>query len=75
MFSALFRKSITDLTRRKSRTFFTVATLALAVTGIGLFALPGLMDRSMHAAVRVRQAARPDGLHASACCRMSGSGS
>jgi len=49
--SALLRKSITDLTRRKSRTFFTVATLALAVTSIGLFALPNLMDRSMHAAV------------------------
>jgi len=49
--SALLRKSITDLTRRKSRTFFTVATLTLAVTSIGLFALPNLMDRSMHAAV------------------------
>jgi len=49
--SALLRKSVTDLTRRRSRTFFTVATLALAVTSIGLFALPNLMDRSMHAAV------------------------
>jgi putative ABC transport system permease protein len=49
--SALLRKSITDLTRRRPRTFFTVATLALAVTSIGLFALPNLMDRSMHAAV------------------------
>ena len=29
--SALLRKSITDLTRRRSRTFFTVATLTLAV--------------------------------------------
>src|SRR5512142_738901 len=51
MSSALLRKSITDLSRRKSRTFFTVATLALAVTSIGLFALPTLMDRSMQAAV------------------------
>ena len=51
MSSALLRKSITDLTRRKSRTFFTVATLTLAVTSVGLFALPNLMGRSMHAAV------------------------
>jgi putative ABC transport system permease protein len=49
--SALLRKSITDLSRRRSRTFFTVATLTLAVTSIGLFALPTLMDRSMRAAV------------------------
>jgi hypothetical protein len=49
--SALLRKSITDLSRRRSRTFLTVATLTLAVTSIGLFALPTLMDRSMHAAV------------------------
>ena len=51
MSSALLRKSITDLTRCKSRTFFTVATLTLAVTSVGLFALPSLMGRSMHAAV------------------------
>ena len=51
MASALLRKSITDLTRRKSRTFFTVATLTLAVTSIGLFALPNLMGRAMHTAV------------------------
>ncbi len=51
MSSALFRKSITDLTRRRSRTVFTVATLTLAVMSIGLFALPNLMDRSMRAAV------------------------
>lgn len=51
MSSALLRKSITDLTRRKSRTFFTVATLTLAVASIGLFALPNLMGRAMHTAV------------------------
>lgn len=51
MVSALTRKSITDLGRRKSRTVFTVATLALAVASIGLFALPALMNRAMHAAV------------------------
>src|SRR5215831_215788 len=51
MVSAISRKSITDLSRRRSRTFFVVATLALAVASIGLFALPSLMNRSMHAAV------------------------
>ena len=51
MQSALFRKSVTDLTRRRSRTFFTITTLTLAVMSIGLFALPSLMGRSMHAAV------------------------
>ena len=49
--SALSRKSITDLSRRRSRTFFAVATLALAVTSIGLLALPTVMNRSMQAAV------------------------
>ena len=34
MLSAPTRKSVTDLGRRKSRTFFTVATLALAVAGM-----------------------------------------
>jgi putative ABC transport system permease protein len=51
MRSALLRTSIADLTRRRSRTFFAVATLTLAVTSIGLFALPSLMDATMHAAV------------------------
>lgn len=51
MLSALLRKSTTDLTRRRSRTLFTVATLTLAVTSIGVFALPSLMDSAMHAAV------------------------
>jgi putative ABC transport system permease protein len=50
--SALLRKSITDLTRRKARTFFTVATLALAVASFGFFAIPSLIDRSMQAEVR-----------------------
>jgi len=51
MVSALLRKSITDLSRRRSRTFFSVATLALAVASIGIFALPTLMDRAMNSAV------------------------
>jgi putative ABC transport system permease protein len=51
MVTSLLRKSITDLTRRRSRTFFAVATLALAVAGIGLFATPALMNRAMSAEV------------------------
>jgi putative ABC transport system permease protein len=51
MVSALARKSITDLSRRKSRTVFAAATLALAVAGMGLFALPTLMNHSMNATV------------------------
>lgn len=51
MVSALSRKSITDLSRHRSRTFFSVVTLALAVASIGLFALPSLMNRAMDAAV------------------------
>lgn len=51
MISAPSRITITDLSRRRSRTFFAVATLALAVASIGLFALPALMDRSMRAEV------------------------
>jgi putative ABC transport system permease protein len=49
--SSLLRKSITDLSRRRSRTFFAAATLALAVAGIGLFATPTLMNRAMAAEV------------------------
>jgi putative ABC transport system permease protein len=51
MISAITRKSVSDLNRRKSRTFFAVITLALAVAGIGLFALPTLMNRCMNAIV------------------------
>lgn len=49
MLSALTRKSITDLSRRRSRSAFAVATLALAVASIGIFALPTLMNRAMQA--------------------------
>jgi putative ABC transport system permease protein len=45
--TAAVRKSFTDLTRRKARTAFTVLTLALAVASVGIFAVPGLMQRSM----------------------------
>jgi len=45
--SAEARKSVSDLTRRRGRTVFAVAALALAVASLGLFALPTLMNRAM----------------------------
>ena len=45
--SAVVRKSVTDLTRRKARTFFTVLTLALAVASVGIFAVAPLMQQAM----------------------------
>ena len=50
--SAALRKSITDLSRRRARTLFTVATLALAVASIAFLAVPTLIDRTMQAEVR-----------------------
>jgi putative ABC transport system permease protein len=52
MISASLRKSVTDLSRRRARTAFTVATLALAVASISFFAVPTLIDRSMQHEVR-----------------------
>ena len=46
--SAVARKSISDLTRRRGRAFFAVAALAIAVASVGLFALPTLMSRAMN---------------------------
>jgi len=46
--SAVARKSVSDLTRRRGRAFFTVAALAIAVASIGLFALPTLMNGAMN---------------------------
>ena len=58
MFSAIARKSITDLSRRRSRTVFTVVTLALAVASIGLFALAG-PDEPRHARGGRRRTSSP----------------
>ena len=52
MVSASLRKSITDLSRRRARTGFTVATLALAVASVSFLAIPTLIDRSMQEEVR-----------------------
>jgi len=46
--SAVSRKSLSDLTRRRARAVFTVAALAIAVASVGLFALPALMNRAMN---------------------------
>ena len=45
--TAMARKSVTDLTRRKARAFFTVLTLAIAVASIGIFAVPSLLQQAM----------------------------
>ena len=45
--TAMARKSVTDLSRRKRRAFFTVLTLAIAVASIGIFAVPSLLQQAM----------------------------
>jgi putative ABC transport system permease protein len=47
MASAVFTKSVKDLSRRKARTLFAVLTLAIAVASLGIFAAPSLMDQAM----------------------------
>jgi putative ABC transport system permease protein len=46
--SAVARKSISDLTRRRARAAFAVTALAIAVASVALFALPTLMNRAMN---------------------------
>ena len=53
--TAVTRKSLTDLTRRRARAFFTVLTLALAVASVGLFAINPLMDQAMKHEVSANQ--------------------
>src|SRR3954452_18832734 len=45
--TAVTRKSLTDITRRKARAFFTILTLAIAVASVGIFAVPSLLQQSM----------------------------
>ena len=54
---AVLRKSLTDLTRRKARTFFTVLTLSLAVASVGLFAVPSVMQQAMEREVAANKSA------------------
>ena len=57
MISAQLRKSVTDLTRRRARTSFAVATLALAVASISFFAIPTLIDETMQEEARANRLA------------------
>jgi len=45
--SVLARKSWQDIRRHRSRSVFTVATIAAAVVGLSMFAMPSLMDQAM----------------------------
>lgn len=45
--SALARKSLRDLSRRRARTVFTVLTIALGVAGMSMLAVSDLADRGM----------------------------
>ena len=55
--SALVKKSLTDLTRRKARSVFAILTLAIAVASVGIIALPALADRMMQKEIRSTQLA------------------
>src|SRR5689334_19792654 len=55
MASAVLKKSVTDLTRRKARTVFTVLTLAIAVASVGIFAIPSLMNTAMQKEVQANK--------------------
>jgi putative ABC transport system permease protein len=55
MATALVKKSVTDLTRRKARSVFTVLTLAIAVASVGIFAIPSLMNQAMQKEVRANK--------------------
>jgi putative ABC transport system permease protein len=57
MVSAVVKKSLTDLTRRKARATFAILTLAIAVASIGIFALPALSDRMMQKEIRATRVA------------------
>jgi putative ABC transport system permease protein len=49
--SVLYRKSWQDISRRRARSFFTIATIAAAVASLSMFALPTLMDRAMESRI------------------------
>ena len=52
MSTTLGRKAWRDLGRRRARAVLTAATIALAVAGTGMLAVPSLIDRTMTAEVR-----------------------
>jgi putative ABC transport system permease protein len=47
MLSAIARKSLGDLRKRKSRTVFTILTIALGVAALGMFGVVPLFDDAM----------------------------
>jgi putative ABC transport system permease protein len=49
--TTLAHKAWRDLGRRRARAILTSATIALAVAGTGMLAVPGLIDRTMNAEV------------------------
>ncbi|HLY84032.1 MAG TPA: ABC transporter permease, partial [Acidimicrobiales bacterium] len=52
MTTTLTRKAWRDLSRRRTRTLLTVATIGLAIASVGMLAMPTLLDRTMNAEVR-----------------------
>lgn len=57
MISAHTRRSLRELTRRKARSILTILTIAVAIAGIWLFAIPGNIDASLNRRVAT------DGMH------------
>jgi putative ABC transport system permease protein len=55
--SAVARKSLSDVTRRRGRAFLAIAALAIAVASLGLFALPTLMNRTMNGEITANKLA------------------
>src|SRR5512136_2346639 len=51
MATTLARKAWRDLGRRRARAILTSATIALAVAGVGMLAVPALIDHTMSAEV------------------------
>jgi len=47
MISAIFKKSLADPQKRRSRTIFTILTIALSVGALGLFSVMPLMNEAM----------------------------
>ena len=52
MISAHSRRSSRELTRRRGRSALTIATIAVAIAGVWLFAIPGNVDATMQQRVR-----------------------
>jgi putative ABC transport system permease protein len=51
MISAFARRSVREISRRKARSALTILTIAVAIAGIWLFAIPGNIDASLNTRV------------------------